>query len=188
MARQIVTVDEIRPLLDLKDESEDDLILIIIEGVTDQIEKYCNRTFESGGVSYSETYDGNNGLELYLNHRPIISVSSLVITDSAGTADIIPSTDYKLYLSVGKIKLTEGDTFLSGDLNVAVTYLAGESALPPMVRLAAMKLIRWHKREWTDDRDGITSVSVGEQNITYGRDIPVKILKMLDPYRVHVFG
>jgi len=125
---------------------------------------------------------------LYLNHRPVISVSSVVITDSADVEDTIPSTDYKLYSTVGKIKLTEGDTFLAGNLNVAVTYVAGESELPADVKFAAVKLIRWQKRKWTDNRDGVASISVGDQNITYERDMPIEIKKMLDPYRVLAFG
>ena len=188
MARQLMTVDEVVPFLDLKDDTEDDLISLLIDAATAYIEQYCACTFESTGVSYSETYDGDGEVDIYLHHRPIIAVSSLVITDSADVADTIPATDYKIYATIGKIVLTEGDTFLTGDLNVAVTYTAGETTLPPDVKLAFIKLLRWHKRKWTDNRDGVSSVSVGEQVINYEADVPAEIRKLLDPHRVLCFG
>jgi hypothetical protein len=186
--RQLFTVEEARPFLDLEDDSEDDLISLIIDSVTRQIENYCNCTFEVGGVTYSETYDGNNGVTLYLNHAPIISVSSVVITDSSDVAETIAAADYKIYSSVGKIVLTEGDTFVSGDLNVAITYVAGESTLPPDVKFAGLKLARWYKRKWTDNRDGISSVTVEGQTTSYETGIPEDIKRMLNQYRVPAFG
>jgi len=192
MARKLFTVDEVKPFLDLaggpQDTTQDELLKILIEGATAWIEKYCAQTFESGGISYSETYDGDNGTVLYLNHRPVISVSSVVITDSADVDDTIPSTDYELYETVGKIVLTEGDSFLKGDLNVAISYVAGESTLPADVKLAGMKLVRWHYRKWNDDRDGISSVSVGDITTNYESGVPAEITQALAPHRNVMFG
>lgn len=186
--RKLFSVADTAPYIKQRHDGDEALLELIIDAATRWIERYCNCTFKADGVEYSEIYDGDNKTTLYLNHRPVIGVSSLVITDSADIADTIPSSDYKVYSTVGKIVLTEGDTFLRGDLNVAITYKAGESALPPDVKLAAMQLVRWYYRKWSDNRDGISSISVGDITTTYEKDVPLAIKEMLNPHRNIAIG
>lgn len=186
--RKLFSVEDITPYIKQRHDGDEALLEIIIDAATRWIERYCNCTFATDGVAYSETYDGDNKTVLYLNHRPIISVSLLVITDSADVDDTIPSSDYKIYSTVGKIVLTESDTFLKGDLNVAVTYTAGESALPPDVKLAGMQLVRWYYRKWSDNRDGISSITAGDITTTYEKDVPQAIKEMLNPHRKIAIG
>ena len=184
--RQLFSVNDIRPFLELADGSDDALLDVIIKAVTMQVEQFCNRTFES--VSYEDTYDGDNEITLYLHHRPVTAISSVVITDSAGIDTTIASSDYTRYEKVGKIVLTEGDAFTKGNLNVAISYTAGETTLPPVVKLAGMKLVRWYYRKWGDNRDGVSSESVGDQTINYEREMPAEIKQMLGPYRQPAFA
>lgn len=185
--RTLFKLEEVRSFLELKSDADKDLLKVLLEGVTAWIEEYCNRTFEV--VTYTtETYDGDGGTVLYLDHRPAIAVSTLTITDSAGTVDTIPPSDYVLYANVGKIKLTEGDNYLKGDLNITVTYTAGCATLPPDVKLAGMKLLRWVYRKWSDNRDGISNISAGDVITTYETDVPKEIKNMLDKHRRQVFA
>jgi uncharacterized phiE125 gp8 family phage protein len=190
MARAIIALDDdLRRFLELadNDDTQDELILIIIEAVTEQIENLCNMVFES--VTYTdEMYDGDGETVLYLKHIPIIAVTTLQIYD--GTSwDTIPSTDYKLYATVGKIVLTEGDVFTSGYQYVKITYSAGQATVPPVIKHAARMMVRYYYTKWRQNRDGTNTITTPDGvAVTYSDKVPDDIMRLLDKYRVVVFG
>jgi len=88
-------------------------LLALIRSASEDIEKYCGRTFEI--QRHSEIYDGNASDILFLNHTPIHSVCEVKI-DSAIEEDFEIRDDY--------IWLRNG-LFTAGQQNVAVNYCAG---------------------------------------------------------------
>jgi hypothetical protein len=114
---------------------KDDFIKSIINAVTEFIEGWCRRRFLS--TTYTdELYDGDDSYTLFLQHYPIISVTTLHINDvlqTARTTTLGPG--YVVYLNEGKIE--HDMAFSSGRQNVKITYVAGWAAIPNDVEMAA---------------------------------------------------
>jgi hypothetical protein len=114
---------------------KDDLIKSIINAVTELIEGWCRRRFLS--TTYTdELYDGDDSYILFLEHYPIISVTSLYVNDvlqTVRTETLGPG--YVIYLKEGKIE--HDMAFSGGRQNIKITYVAGWAAIPNDVEMAA---------------------------------------------------
>jgi hypothetical protein len=116
------------------------------EMVEDMITEYTGELY-GGTQSYTESYDGTGSDILVLNNKPVLSVSSLTISDVN-----ITSTEYKVY-SAGYIRLVStsdsalaeaiggGSVFPAGQQNVTVSYTAQNASVPGRVRFAATVMI-----------------------------------------------
>lgn len=186
--RKFLSVKDMELFIDNGDGGQDAILEVFIEAATAWIESYCNRTFES--VTHSKTYDGDNGVELFLGESPVTSITSVEITTgsvASPTTTELDSNDYVLYEDDGRIVLVDGDAFSKGNLNVAVTFNAGK-ALPGDVKKAAIDLVRWYWRRWNENREGISSISAADVNTTYETDVPKAIRNALDRHRRLVFA
>ena len=104
---------------------------------TDAVERDLGRTIVRRTIS--ETYDGGSGA-LILRNTPVISVTSLVEAGvTLGVGDyLLDSSSGILYRGTS----TYAAAFYSGRQLVVVTYVAGYTNPPPVVRKVALNLIQ----------------------------------------------
>lgn len=137
--------------------------------------------------TYTETYSGG-GYTIVLRHTPVVSVSS--VTENWGTINytltnqpVGQATDAYGYdienpYSGTLARRTVGSfpfQFFPGEGNVAVTYTAGRTSVPPDVKLA---LIRQLRLLWADYQSGRTTGKQSQQGP----------LPMVDPYIADLLG
>jgi len=175
----LTTLANVKEYLDIEsdDNTLDSLIGRLITASSRQIETYCNRVFEI--QNYTENYDGNASDILFLNHTPIVSVSSLSI-DGNG----VDPGEFKVYDDYARLA---SGLFTPGQLNVAVQYAAGyydpQSASPPpeiedaCIQLAAFKFNLRGAEGLDEKRVSQTSESFA------GVAIPLSVAIILDKYR-----
>jgi len=140
--KTIVTLAEMRSHLNISDDNDtsmdaeliyllDDICALLSEELS--LDQIIDKT-------YTESYDGDGTTTLFVDHKPIVSVTSLAIDDiSAGTEN----TDYFVYLKEGYIQLY-GYKFNGGFKNIDIVYKAGYGAARANVpRPLALALKKW---------------------------------------------
>lgn len=125
-----------------------------IEIISEAIENYCRRKFMSASyvqTFYKEELVKNNVVldTMQLYHFPLVSVASVKeIWEDTLVSTTLPTTDYRLNFPVSwVIKRGYYDFFTSGDM-VEVTYTAGYSVLPYVIKNAIYSLVqeRYNKK------------------------------------------
>jgi hypothetical protein len=158
------------------------------------IEREIGRTFDN--FDYCEVYDGNDRDVLYLNHDPIVSLTSvsvsgtpLTVQTSTVFSPTAPPT-FPLAQCVpdgSRLRLTDGTTFSGGaPLNVIVVYKAGltdpATLQPPLDLVRAV--IYWSEFLYSmQDRMGWTSQTIGDQMTAFAQNIPDDIKQMIAAWR-----
>ena len=178
----IVTLAEMRQFLNITDSNDTSMDSELI----DLLDSYCDFIAKLLGLdqittkSYSDTYDGNNQKDFYVDHKPIVAVSALTIDDiSVG----VENTDYYVYLDEGRIEL-DGDKFDKDNKNVDITYTAGYgtnvAAVPRPLKLALKKWVTAVYRGEVVDYS--TRFEEGAYVNFAGMDIPKAVLSILSRY------
>lgn len=175
----LTTLSKAKEYLDIEsDDTEfDSLLERLITASSRQIEAYCNRKFEI--QSYSETCDGAASDILFLDHTPVVSVTSLSIDDESVAAE-----DFKVYDDY--IRLLSR-LFAPGALNVSVTYSAGyfdaQSESPPVdLEDACIQLVAFKYN--LRGADGFSERRIGQSSESFaGAAIPLSVAIILDKYR-----
>ncbi|GAG16820.1 unnamed protein product, partial [marine sediment metagenome] len=102
----------------------DDILISLLDAYNGKIENFIGVTMIN--TSYTESYDGDDTDWIFLDHYPIISVTSLSIDGTA--LSIVTDEDFYIYADTGEIKLDD-TTFTSTDYrNVDFVYVAGHGA------------------------------------------------------------
>lgn len=184
----IVALAEMREFLNITDTADTSMDAILIRLLDD----VCADIAEELGLdqlinkSYTETYDGDGTKHLFLDRRPIVSVSALTIDDIAvGTEN----TDYFVYLKEGRIELY-GDTFEVDNKNVDVTYTAGYGA----ARANVTRKLKLALKEWVaaiykgEVVDYSTRFEEGAYVQQAGKTMPDSVKRTLDWYKGVSFG
>ena len=123
----IVILSEMRAFLNNIPDSDTDMDAILV----DLLDAYNGKMENYLGVSminstYTESYDGDGTDCLFLNHYPIVSVTSLSIDGTA--LSVVEDADFYIYADKGYIKLDD-TTFTTTDYrNVDIVYVAGHGA------------------------------------------------------------
>ncbi len=123
-ASTIVTLAEIRLFLGMKvgeQTGRDDVLTSLLDEYNGDIENFIGVTMIN--TTYTESYDGDDTDWIFLEHYPIISVTSLSIDGTA--LSIVTDEDFYIYADMGEIKL-DSTTFTSTNYkNVVFVYVAG---------------------------------------------------------------
>ena len=125
-ATTIVTLAQMRAFLNIPtaQTGKDALLIELLDAYNNKIENYLGVALIN--VAYTESYDGDGSDSLFLNHYPIISVTSLSIDGTA--LSVVADADFYIYADTGLIKL-DSATFTTTDYrNVDIVYTAGHGA------------------------------------------------------------
>ena len=127
-------------------------------------------------IDFTEVYDGNGSNKLFLRHRPIVSVQSLILGTTAvvqssgwGQAGFVINSDgLSLSLRSGSGGFSSLSGFYSGSTssfwkgvqNIQVIYTAGYAATPFDIELAARKTaaLNYRRKDWI----GLANTSLGQ--------------------------
>lgn len=163
------------------DETDDDaLITALITAATDWCEMFCRRTFVTTTLTESVTsFD-----EMELPLPPLVSITSIVYTDTGGTTATVSSSIYTTDTTVepGELILDYGQSWPAdsrGDQNgITVTYVGGygaASAVPEAIKTAIKMLVA----HWYEHRTAVTDLSRVQE-------VPMAVKALLWAYRVQV--
>lgn len=165
------------------DEAKQDVLRLIVNSVTEQVERYTRRPWKSR--QFVELYDGNGASAIVLRQMPLITLTSVKRLNSDGTtAYTYTDADFVLSLERGIIQFRYGQ-FWSGFQNYQITYTAGYASVPDDVRLAALIAVAAAWRDFDQKREDMESLSFEGETKTFSKeDLAPKAKKRLDRYRL----
>jgi len=144
------TVDDVRNFTNVNSaEFSDAQITSMIEYAESFIDARTGHDFTEGGVTLTEYYDGNGTDSFFLNHFPVLSVSSLSVdANNDGTYTELTegrTNDYVLYNDVGRVVLTDdcNTTSVWPDYpkSIKITYTYGYSSVPDYVKFLTVLIV-----------------------------------------------
>jgi len=176
----LTTRDEVKTYLGVAGTDDDDLVDALIAATSEAIETYCGREFAS--QTHTEYHDGRGAERLIVNHRPVVSVTSLHDDPAREFAadSLIDPDDYIVYEDAGIIELCgsrgffalPGAFFSDGLRNVKVVYGAGYDSAPSDVALACKLVTAALYHRGKQGADGIRSENhAGAYAATYAGEL-----------------
>lgn len=167
---------------------DDDLLDTLINAATKKCEDYCRRAFVQRSITENRIGDGHS--YLYLNKKPVSTLTSITLDGTSLTED----TDFTLYKEEGYLLKPAGVTGIWCDYpsacgwtkgyKIVVTYTAGygatvaaTQALVPDATAAVMVAVA----NWFENRLGIKSEAIsgiGSQTYDIG-ELPEQSKKLL---------
>jgi len=162
--------------------TDDTLIGYLIEKVTALFESYCGRKFltrvyDPDSLSEPDISQDDcilDGLEnplnrkiLYLPQRPIITITTVKINETAYTesTDVYTSGWYIHNRKAGALGL-RGYDWLAGARNIKIKYTAGYATIPYDLAYACIEQVVWSfKQGKKEHKLGLTSINLAEGSI-----------------------
>ncbi|ASS64673.2 phage head-tail connector protein [Paenibacillus sp. RUD330] len=186
MTTMLTTLDKVKKKLQIpsEDESQDDLLQLMVEAASQSIEAYCRRSFRL--QEYTERRSGSSQAYLELKNYPIMDVSSVKVGGTLVTdAEILPEKG---------MLLRPGGVWASGIENVEVTYQAGyvlpadadhedSVTLPRPLEVACiMYAMDLFKGSTAFESERIADYSVKYQVAKESGSLPPHIQALISPY------
>lgn len=172
-ANAITSLEHIKVFLEIKDDSHDSLLELLIDGVSALFDSYCGHQFAEA-TDTTLYLDGNGERELELPRWPVTSIATVELNDIALTEGA--DEDYVLYSSNHDAYLWKtAGTWGTGKKSIKLTtFKAGFTAalMPSDVEVAALKQIgkeyqKWKAKNWAETSrsfpDG--SISMSTENL-----------------------
>lgn len=125
-----VTLDEAKVWLNVSDDSEDELIVALIEAASNGVDAFCNREIGKGTVT--EEYTGNGTQWLFLRRTPIVSISSISV-QAYPSATMTTLSSYTFDKTA--VRRTDSGTFPYNGI-ITVTYVGGYDPIPADIKMA----------------------------------------------------
>ena len=187
------TATQVKAYLHISGGDDDTLFAALADHATAAVKNYCNRDFS--GTTYTEYHDGGGFGKLVLDHRPIISVTSVYddLDREWPESSLVASSDYVTRDKEGIVEWLHSASmfpsasacFADGQLNVKITYTAGYASIPdPAVQATIMlAAVLYHRGK--QGAEGIAEEDeAGKYSVTYTIGlITPEIAALLDPYR-----
>lgn len=142
-----VTLDEAKNYLRVDFDTDDMLIQGLIEAARSHAESYTNLIIRDATIKVSfEKFQG----WYYLN-GPVVSITSMALTDEQGTETNVPNTGYFLNRSELPARLYVTHEPAEVVRFVTITYMAGftDTVIPASIKNAILHMIG----DWYENRD-----------------------------------
>lgn len=172
-------------------EEEETILEALCDEISEAIEDYCGRKFES--QSLTEDYDGLGTRILMLQQYPIVSVTTVTRTkvDAADTQVVVASTEYNINSEPGillmhQINHVDSSVWVKGEQNYAIVYVAGYSAddMPKAIVNACKQWIAVVFQKAKHNLFAIQSSNIGDETINYLNEaMPPMVKSMLTKHR-----
>jgi hypothetical protein len=177
----IISLADARAQTNIESNASDEELRPFIEATTAIIERHTGLTIVRRTVTEYHSTCGQR--VLFLNHRPVISVTSIATTDAAtswtvGNLDLEPS--------MGRLTVRTG-SLLYGDLVIAL--VAGMAVIPANYTMAARIIVQhlWTTQRGSRGAPRMGGIAVGgpldvtDNMIAHGNAIPPAALQLLGP-------
>lgn len=183
MATQdLTTTAKVKAYLQITASTWDTLFGTLVTYASMIIENYINRKLYS--ATYTEYYDGNNEIKLFLNQYPISTVTTVKLYDYEQQTVLQTYTaneDYISYLNEGYIY--KGSKWTYGHKNFQIVYIAGYSTIPEDIELACNMIVA--NLFNMPDKSNISAERIGSYSINYlsEQGLPPQVKSILDNYK-----
>ena len=182
----ITTLANVKEYAGITTSADDALISNLITRVQAQIEKYCDRAFDS--ASYTQIYNGDSTTKLYLDEYPVTAVTRVAIgrqgalqIDSSHSADFavtvkVDATNLTLSVYDSSGTTTSTATLDANDLDATATTITAVSGFTATVLSdygiwEGTELVQFTERGF---KDGTISLDVFDERLAgYITDLDV---------------
>ena len=179
----IISDKEILDFLGIDDDAEEvEIIKQILNSVERDVQSYIDRNLEVS--TYKEYYDGTGSRNLFLNNKPITVFTKLRVYDSRYRDNYtdIDEDDYLVYEDEGRLYAFNG--FPLGKQNIYVEYNSGYDPIPSDIKFAIKRIVKEMYRQHTENSEGLTSFSLGDQSISFeDGSFSKQVTRILEYYR-----
>jgi len=160
----------------------------LIDAASAAIVRHCGRSFVS--EAFTDTYSGDGTTLLVLDHHPLISLTTITITDDNGTEYDIATDQFRLDLAAGLVyfKPDADDDYTwwpVGILNIEIVCVAGYATVPEDVQEACALTVAALLSSNTTDPN-LQEESLGDYSFTRraaAEAIPAEAKALLASYR-----
>ena len=167
VAYSLVTLEDVKSFLGITLTTHDTVLTMLINMVTDHIEKRCGRRFTDTTYTQEE-YDGTAVRTLAVKYFPITSTETFKLevnnaSDNSDDWEEIDTDEYWVDEATGII--TKTTPFAKRTKNYRVTYSAGYDSIPYDLQLLAMTFISeiFNKRK----TGGVLEESLGDRTVKF---------------------
>jgi len=192
----LVTLSEYKAYKNISSTEQDSLINGLITRVSSFIKTYCGKTFvDYASVDKVEYFDGVGIDKLFLDEQPVISITSIEISNDGGLTyqtPLVEYTDYFVDYDIGVVSALYSNFVLESTIaqgisnrNVKVTYKGGYTTTPSDIKQAALDLIEYYRNEEYTPRKQFQLAQVDNIGARTGTisDLPAHIARVLSLYR-----
>uniref|UniRef100_A0A6M3L4L4 Putative head-tail connector n=1 Tax=viral metagenome TaxID=1070528 RepID=A0A6M3L4L4_9ZZZZ len=133
-----------------------------------------------------EYISGDGDQVLILKHPPVATVASIYddVSRGFGTATLMSASAYTYDNTTDEgIVWLIGISATVGTRNVKITYTGGYSTVPYDIEMACIKLVDWWYKDFSDHRTGFVNATEGGESVTYQKEIPPDVQRVIDKYR-----
>ena len=181
-ANALTSLADVRTQLEIPttETSMNTLLEKYINAASNQIERYCNRTFRQ--LTRTDLNDGTGQNEVMLPGRPVTAITDVRVDASHtfGTDSIQAANTYGTV--AGYLLRRHSGSWPKYSQNLQVTYTCGYAAIPSDVDLACVLLVEFIYRRRQDRRSGRVSISKGGETVSYSDDWPPIVKSLLGPW------
>lgn len=147
MAANLITKAEYKTYVGISSPDQDGTIDSLIPKVSQFIKNYCRTSFiDNFDDPITEVQKGGRKV-IELHRYPIVSAAVSVSTDYGNTyTELVENTDYVLDYDTGTIEAIPASGFVKYLKGYKIVYTYGYETVPADVKLAAMDLVTYYRK------------------------------------------
>lgn len=175
---EFCTVSQVKAFLGITANTDDALLLQLIEAQSTFIESWCSRSFIS--QFYIERFSGNGRAEKSLQFYPVQSVQSVMI--GLMVLDEVESMLENGFVLNGNQVILTKSVFQQGFMNCVIEYNAGYDYIPLDIQHACIELVA--TRYKAKERIGMTSKGMAGETTAFDvAAMPSHVKEILRQYK-----
>lgn len=195
-AKNLVTLEEFKEYKSINSTEQDDLLTSIITRVSQFVKTYCGKSFiDYVTTDKTEYFDGVGVDAVFLDEQPLLSITSVEVSNDGGATyetPLVVYTDYFANYDISMLTSTYGSftttsTIPQGVSNrsLRVKYRGGYKALPADIRQAVLDLVEFYRANEYTPRQSFQSFQTENLGFRAGSStgLPSHIRRILDMYR-----
>ena len=139
---RLVSVTEFKDYIALEVDTYDTLIGRLIDTITAEMEKYCQRILRTSTITETFLHPDESLRKeefIELQEFPVTSVTSIT-TILDGVSTVMDSSNYTIEKNTGRIYLTDTSAWVMAD-SVVVVYGSGWATVPPDITDVVYQLV-----------------------------------------------
>lgn len=173
----LTTLANVKSWISVTGASDDALLTRLITATSAAVEQYCERTFAS--AAQTVTRNGNDKSVMPFPNAPVTAVASVTVDGTAIPAR--PSVTGSGFSFDEQYLYLAGYRFTRGMQNVVLAFTSGFSATPGDLEQAVIDVVAFKYRG--RERIGQASKILQNETVTFLRDVPPDVMRVLDNYR-----
>lgn len=183
----ICALAEVKTFIGVPGTSFDTLLTDLINHASDKIKNFTRRKIEADDEV--ELHDGKLQKSIVLNQSPVVAGETFEVQEDS---EVVDASNYRVDEPAGIVRLLDGQTFFTGELNIQMTYRAGYGAagqelpIPEDLKIACKKIVgKWFRLR---ELQGVGSKNFKDGTVNYIHELDPEIRELLMPHRRELIG